>query len=77
MWDNQDRRHPDLHRLRRAGNLCYRRGSALADSCRRRYRPLHFVATNLILIMIVLVIGMAIALERYIARGLLAGAIKG
>jgi multiple sugar transport system permease protein len=31
----------------------------------------------LILIMIVPVIGMAVALERYISRGLLVGAVKG
>ncbi len=39
--------------------------------------PQWWYMSVLILIMIVPVIGMAIALERYIARGLLVGAIKG
>ena len=37
----------------------------------------HHPSSDLILIMIVPVIAMAIALERYIARGLLVGAVKG
>ncbi len=37
----------------------------------------HYPSNHLILIMIVPVIAMAIALERYNARGLLVGAVKG
>jgi multiple sugar transport system permease protein len=39
--------------------------------------PQWWYMSVLILIMIVPVIGMAIALERYISRGLLVGAVKG
>ena len=37
----------------------------------------HYPSYDPILIMIVPVIAMAIALERYVARGLLVGAVKG
>ena len=63
--------------------------SLFLSSSRAQTLPLTVAAQNatrgpqwwylsvLVLIMIVPVIGMAIALERYIARGLLVGAIKG
>ena len=44
---------------------------------RRVERNPHCPTNDLILIMIVPVIAMAIALERYIARGLLVGVVKG
>ena len=44
---------------------------------RRVERNPHCPSSDLILIMIVPVIAMAIALERYIARDLLVGAVKG
>ena len=40
-------------------------------------RKPHDPSNDLILIMIVPVVAMAIALERYIARGLFVGAVKG
>ncbi len=39
--------------------------------------PQWWYMSVLILVMIIPVIGMAIALERYISRGLLVGAVKG
>jgi len=43
---------------------------------RRVERNPHCPSNDLILIMIVPVIAMAIALERYVARGLLVGAVR-
>ena len=45
--------------------------------CRRVDENPHDPSNDLILIMIVPVVAMAIALERYIARGLFVGAVKG
>jgi hypothetical protein len=67
---------PDLHsgRLRDADHT---RSAAAACGIHTIRGPQWWAMSVLILIMIALVVAMAIALERYVTRGILVGALKG